>query len=374
VRPIPVGASAACALLLLLICGGDAAAQEAPPAIRTSLVLRPGWHALWREDRDGSTDRVHDLRVRFQARALWDAGADVTVGARAAGRFSTEQDGVHFYLRDHIPATDGLRMGEATLDELFVQWRPSSHVQLRLGRFQTSFELAGVPRKSLDRNDSPNTDVTWTDGIAASTRLVEGWQGELVLQRNGRRGPTNVLRVPLDVTGSGSRVTVFSGVRSTSPLGPLIQREVGLTWIPGSIPGDEDPYITLVGRVAAQFPGAPWGGRLVLGTEGGFAPNTPTRVQLRTGGPEDGVGRGSPAQTGLGHLSPDHAPVLTQGPTVSVSAGLAGVRSVGTAGSRRCCRVRNCRRAWSTPGGSVPIPGDGPRSARDPAGPRRVAA
>jgi len=280
-------------VLLLLSTSGEAvAAQEAPPAIRTSLTLRPGLHALWRDDRDGSTDRTHDLRLRFQARALWDAGAHVTVGVRVAGRLSTEQEGLHLYVRDHIPATDGIRMGDVTLDELFVQWSPSPRTRLRLGRFQTLFELAGVPRKSLDRNDSPNTDVTWTDGIAASTELTEGWQGELVLQRNGRQGPTNVLRSPLDVTGSGSRVSIFSGLRSTSPLGALVQREVGLTWIPGAIPGDGDPYITLVGRMAAQFEGAPWGGRLVVGTEGGFAPNTPTRVQLGTGDSGDGAGDG----------------------------------------------------------------------------------
>jgi hypothetical protein len=142
---------------------------------------------------------------------------------------------------------------------------------------QTSFELAGVPRKSLDRNDSPNTDVTWTDGLHASVRVVDGWRQHLVLQRNGSRGPSNVVRRPLDITRPDSRVTVFTAVELEGRWGPFIQREIDLTWIPGAVPGRRCPgaspgdYIALVLRGAVQPGLTVLGGRVVLGSELGAA-------------------------------------------------------------------------------------------------------
>jgi hypothetical protein len=219
------------------------------------------------------------------------------IRVRAAGRLSTQQETLRFYLRDHVPTTDGLRMGEVTLDEAHLRWRPVDRLQFRAGRMQTSFELAGVPRKSLDRNDSPNTDVTWTDAVHGSLLVGAGWRQHFIVQRNGRRGPTNAVRSPLDVTGSGSRLTLFAATQLEGPWGPFVQREADLTYMPKVVPGPaatgtRGDYLALVLRGAAELPSVIRGGRLLLGTELGVASGTPARALLGTGAPTDGRGDG----------------------------------------------------------------------------------
>jgi hypothetical protein len=302
--PVPAAPVPSAAPIPAVTRGPDRAAVV-PPALRTDLSLRPGYHGSWRTDRDGATSQREDLRARVQLGGWWAPGAAWAVRARLAGRLSTDQDDLRFYVRDHLPATDGIRQGDATIDEAYVRWQPDDRLQLRVGRLQTSFELAGVPRKSLDRNDSPNTDVTWTDGVHASIRLGGGVRQHIVLQHNSRSGPTNVVRAPLDFSGPGSRVTVFTSLHLEGRWGPFIQREADITFIPGVIPGvvpgadpdgDGGDYIAAVLRLALQPPTSPLGGRLLLGTELGVATATPSRALLGTGTAADGRGDGRAMQ------------------------------------------------------------------------------
>jgi hypothetical protein len=282
----------AAAAVAIMLCAGSLQAQDAAPAFRYDLGLRPGYHGSWGTTRDGSEREQQDLRMRLQLGGLWAPSPTWAVRARLAGRLSTEQETLRFFLRDHVPATDGLRLGEFTLDEAYLRWTPGEHLQVRVGRMQTSFELAGVARKSLDRNDSPNTDVTWTDGAHLSVRVRDGWRQHLVVQRHGSRGPTNVVRRPLDVTGSGTPVTVHT-VAQFAAAGPLIQREVGVTYIPRSAPregAERSDYVALVARGAVRPETRVMGGRLVLAAEVGAAAGAPSRVALGTGTPEDGRG------------------------------------------------------------------------------------
>jgi hypothetical protein len=210
---------------------------------------------------------------------------------------STEQETLCYYLRDRVPTTDGLRLGESTLDELYVGWRPTPEIRVRVGRMQTGFELAGVPRKSLDRNDSPNTDVSWTDGVHVTVPVGEGWRHHLIIQRNGGRGATNAVRSPLDVTGSGSRATLFGSIEAEGRLGPIIQREFDVTFIPRAVPPSAEDagrghYTAVVIRAAVESEPVLLGGRPVVGIEGGLASGAPSRAVLGTGGPEDGRGDG----------------------------------------------------------------------------------
>jgi hypothetical protein len=269
-------------------------AQDAASSLGFDAVLRPGYHGAWRSDRDGTSSRTHEGRLRAQVGIRWAPGPEWELRARLAGRVSTEQEALRFYLRDHAPTTDGLRPGESTVDELYVGWRPTAGSRLRVGRMQTSFELAGVPRKSLDRNDSPNTEVSWTDGVHLSVP-VGGWRHHLVVQRNGSRGPTNAIRSPLDVTGSGSPAALFVSLEAEDALGPLVQRQLDATFLPGVVPrpgenGDRGDYAAVVLRVAAEAKFSPFGGRPVVGLEGGVASGAPSRTVLGTGGPEDGAG------------------------------------------------------------------------------------
>jgi hypothetical protein len=281
-----------CVLLApsLAMLWGDAAVQAQQPgaAFRADAVLRPGHHQAWRSDRDGSTSERHDFRMRVQLGGWWLPDPAWAVRLRVAGRLSTEQQTVSFRIQDHVPAADGLPHGVLTLDEAYVRWRPGDHLQIRAGRMQTSFELAGVPRKSLDRNDSPNTDVTWTDGVHASLRIREGWRQHLVVQRHGDDGPTNAIRRPLDVTGGGSPIMVFAATQFERRLGPFIQREIDISYLPRTVtaPANNEArgdYVALVVRGAVEPGVTVGGGRLVLGTEVGIASGAPSRAVLGTG-------------------------------------------------------------------------------------------
>jgi hypothetical protein len=284
----------------LIMAASGVEAQEGGRAVRGDVVLRPGYHGAWRTDRDGESSDRHDVRMRVQLGGWWTASPAWAVRVRVAGRLSTDEETLRFYVRDGVPTTDGLRLGEFTIDEAYVRWSRDDRFQLRVGRMQTSYELAGVPRKALDRNDSPNTDVTWTDGLHASFRVVDGWRQHLVVQRNGDRGPSNVVRRPLDATAPDSRAIVFTAVELEGRWGPFIQREIGLTWIPdavpGAVPGTEPvsargDYVALVLRGAVQPELAVLGGRVVLGSELGLAFGTPSRALLGTGtADEDGDG------------------------------------------------------------------------------------
>jgi hypothetical protein len=284
------------ALVLLSAACGDLHAQDGAAAVRADADLRPGYHGLWRSDRDGGSSDRQDLRARARVGLWWTPTSALGLRGRIAGRLSTDQATFRFYLRDHVPTVDGLRQGEFTLDEAYLRWRPGDRLQLRVGRMQTSFELAGVPRKSLDRNDSPNTDVSWTDGLHASFLLRQGLRHHLILQRNGSEGASNTARGPLDFSGDRSRVTLFAALHLDDRSGPFIQREVDLTYIPGVVPrveegGERGDYLTLVVRGAVQ-PAVVLGGRLVLGGEIGAAAGPPPRVLLGTGTAEDGPADG----------------------------------------------------------------------------------
>jgi hypothetical protein len=271
--------------LTLLGVAADVRAQQ--PVFRADATLRPGYHQAWRPDRDGSSSERHDVRMRVQLGGWWTPAPAWAVRARVAGRLSTEQETLDFRLRDHVPAPDGMPHGVVTLDELHVRWRPADGMQIRLGRMQTSFELAGVPRKSLDRNDSPNTDVTWTDGVHASLLVREGWRQHVIVQRHGDDGPSNAIRRPLAVGGTGSRVMVFGSTHFERRVGPFIQREIDVTYLPRAVAaanGDtRGDYAALVVRGAIQPGVGVAGGRLVLGTEIGVAAGAPSRAAVGTG-------------------------------------------------------------------------------------------
>lgn len=288
------------------ISGASRLAGATRPAWRwgtfeADLGLRPGYYVSWSRARDGTSGEEHDLRARARLGISWNASSVLTFRGRLAGRLSTDQDALRFYVRDHAPA-GGLRQGEATVDELYVRWTPSDRFHIRAGRMQTRFEMVGVARKSLDRNDSPSTDVTWTDGVHASAVLGGGWRPQVILQRNGSRGPTNVVRSPLDVTGSRSRVTIVAAVRNDEHSGPWVQRDVDLTYIPGSVPQVDGAapgadarrkgYLALVARGGIEPGIGLLGGRVVLAAAIGFAPTTPSRTLLGTGAADDGDGDG----------------------------------------------------------------------------------
>jgi hypothetical protein len=127
--------------------------------------MRSSFFSLNRDDRDGREESTHELRFRPRIGVRTKFNEQWRMQVRFAGRYSTHGSNFHFEIFDHIPMQDGLRQGDSTLDEIYAEYGPVNAWEIRVGRFQSRALLRGVAEKSLDREDSPFTNITWTDGV-----------------------------------------------------------------------------------------------------------------------------------------------------------------------------------------------------------------
>lgn len=311
-----------CLILLgfsLLFTAGAQAQDADKGPLSWSADARLGYFGSRRDDRDGSTSDLNELRARLRLAADARLASALSARVRLAGRFGTEQDDLDFYIPDHAPSIDGLLLGQISFDEIYLNYRPADRWNVRLGRMQTKFELMGVAPKGLDRNDSPNVDITWTDGARLTYSMPSGWNADLILQHNAEEGPTNVLRPPLDF--AESPVTFFAAMGSTKRKGAFVQRSVELTYIPQALrvdgAGRLEDYIGVVGRAAMAWPLSAGARRFLLGGEVGYAPNAPTHASLGTGAAADGEAGGLAFQVtaSLFDVAPGHHVGLVYGRT-----------------------------------------------------------
>ena len=279
---------------------------------RFSGDIRAGYFDSERKARNDTQSDSRALRGRLRLAAERDLGDHLHFRTRFAGRYGQHQTGHGFQLHGYATTSTGMDLGESTLDEFYLDYADKARPwSLRLGRFQTQFALQGVASKGLDRNDSPNIDITWTDGLHYRHQLP-GWRAHLVLEHNHREGPGSAVRTPLDFSEDASRVTVFAGLEATEPLGPVVQRMIGVTWMPAALASDgtafsrREDYITLVGRVAASWRLSEAGLRLVPGFEIGYAPNTPRATVTGSGNTGDAGGLAWQAALSLYDIAPGH--------------------------------------------------------------------
>jgi len=303
--------------------------------------MRTGFFSLHRDDRNGKEDTTDEFRLRLRPGVSAKFNEQWRAQARFAGRYSTDdRNDLHFEIFNSIPAEDGLRRGDSTLDEIYVEYRPDKAWQLRVGRFQSKFELDGVAKKSLDRNDSPNTDITWTDGIQVKHKAANGWSTTAIVQYNDNEGATQVRHAPLNFREDGSRLSYFAGVENTQKAGPFVQRAVDVTWLPDALhsngvgAGTVKDYWGMVGRLAAQWPmGASM--KFMLAGEAGYAPNTPKRSVVKTGTSGDADGFAAQITFNFIDIIPQHSAGIVLGragagwllsPDFGPNANLAEVR------------------------------------------------
>ncbi len=281
--------------------------------------VRGGYYGSQRTDRDGSEDSTDRLLGRVRAGLEWMPTDAVSARLRLAGRYSTHDNHNYFKIFTTIPDTDGLRAGDATIDQLFVSLKPSPRSEVAIGRLQTCFELAGVSAGSLDRCDSPNTDITWTDGVHAKYRSTGGWNWHLILQRNLQAGPTNVRLPRLSFAEDDSRISYFGAVEGNEAYGPIVQRAFDVSYLPsslmteGSASGPLEDYIAFVGRLAAQWPLFKTETKLLAGVELGYAPNTPTKAAIGTGTSGETGGFAWQVQVSFLDAFPGHSFALQHG-------------------------------------------------------------
>jgi len=280
---------------------------------------RGGYYGSRHTDRDGSEDSTDRLLGRVRAGLEWTPMDAVSARLRLAGRYSTHDNDNYLKIFTTIPDTDGLRAGDATIDQFFVSLRPSPRSEIAIGRLQTCFELAGVSAGSLDRCDSPNTDITWTDGAHTTYRSNSGWNWHLIFQRSLESGATNVRLPPLSFADDDSRISYFGVVESNEAYGPIVQRAFDVSYLPsslmteGSVSGPVEDYVAFVGRLAAQWPLFKRGAKLLAGAELGYAPHTPKKAAIGTG--TDGNSGGLAWQVQLSFLDvfPGHSCALQHG-------------------------------------------------------------
>jgi len=190
---------------------------------------------------------------------------------------------------------------------------------------QTKFvSRGGVFSKSLDRQDSHNVNVNWTDGIHAAFRSRNGWSPHLILQRNPSSGPTNVRREPLNFDDSGARVSYFFSVESLTRTRFFLQRTIDVSYLPKSLLKDGDlsgrrvDYYGIVLRNTNRWPERDDGPRLRLATEIGYAPKTQTRAAAGLAGDGDVDGLAWDISVSLMDFKPNHSIGVNYG---RVSAG-----------------------------------------------------
>ena len=260
--------------------------------------LRPIIDYVDQQDRDGTMETRERLGTRMRLGVAWRPIENLRLVARLAGVCFTEDCDVEFLLEPETPADNGLTGGQFTLDELFLHTFRRERLDLAVGRLQTRFVLrGGVFAKSLDRNDSNNVNVTWTDGLHATYRARNGWVSHLVLQRNTEDGTGSIRRGLLDFNDSAAQTTYFGGIENIRGRGPVVQRAFDVSYLPSSLLKDGDPdgrredYWGLVGRLAIRWPKRSEGRRLRAGAEVGYAPETPTNEasQLGDSGDVDGL-------------------------------------------------------------------------------------
>ena len=216
--------------------------------------LRSGYYNLHRQDRDNTAETTEEWRARLRAGLKWKASTHFEAAVRFAGRYSTEQDDHGFDLDWHTTTATGMSLGDSTLDEAYLAYREETW-SVTLGRFQTKNVVAGVAGKSLDRNDSTNTEITWTDGIRYQTDLANGWQGQFILEH-----PANTRRPPLNFTDTAARWSAFAKLENTDALGPLVQRNLSITYLPealhrmGPTSQTTTDYYTITARTALRWP------------------------------------------------------------------------------------------------------------------------
>ena len=225
------------------------------------------------------------LRARWRIRSIWGIADRLRGAFRVAGICSSEDCDPDFILQPELPASASIKDGQITIDTLFLQWFRSDRFDIAVGRMETKFVArGGVFAKSLDRNDSNNLRVNWTDGLHSTFKAKNGWESHMVLQYNSKDGPSTVRRDPLDFSDSRSRVSYFYGLENLETNRLLVQRAIDITYLPSSLLSNGqldsrlEDYLTIVARAASRWPVRSEGWRIRMSTEVGYASNTPTKT------------------------------------------------------------------------------------------------
>lgn len=224
------------------------------------------------------------LRTRWRIRGTLGITSGLRVRARVAGLCSTKDCEPDFILQPNLPNPASIEDGQITIDSMYLQWFRTDRFDIAVGRMETKFVArGGVFSKSLDRNDSNNLRINWTDGLHARYQAANGWQSNFIVQYNDEEGASNIRRDPLDFAASNSRRSYFLAFQNVEPKRRMIQRALDVSYLPASLVVDEtgsqlrEDYWGVVARVAWRWPVRSDDWRLRLSSELAYASNTQTK-------------------------------------------------------------------------------------------------
>lgn len=276
--------------------------------------IRVGYFQSEIDERDDSSRSEDVTAARWRFRSEFGISPYLRAVGRIAGLCSSDECSPNVVLEDSIPTTNGIADGDITLDEAYFHWFRLERFDLALGRLQTKFVArGGVFAKSLDRNDSHNTNVNWTDGVHTTFRGRNGWVPHLILQHNSSDGPTNVRRGPLDFDDPAARITYFLGVESLERTRLFLQRGVDISYLPksllkeGALSARREDYYGIVVRSANRWPERDDGPRLRVAAEVGYAPETQTKAAAGLAGEGDVDGLAWNVVFSLMEFIPNHS-------------------------------------------------------------------
>lgn len=260
--------------------------------------LRSGFLFSGEDFSDFDPEDSNFIRARWRLGAALRFAEGFRVIGRVAGLCSTERCRPDPVLQPHLPGSTSLDDGQITVDELLLHWYGSEQLSVAVGRMETKFVTrGGVYAKSLERNDSNNLRVNWTDGLHALYRTPSGWNTHLILQYNSEDGPGTVRRPPLDFASSRSRVSYHLALENLEPRRRMIQRALSLSYLPAALRREQgsaierEDYLGLVARLAHRWPQRDEGWRIRSSLEAGYAFETPSlsEVGLVGEGAADGL-------------------------------------------------------------------------------------
>ena len=245
--------------------------------------FRPLFNYLDQDGRDASTFSDTSALARLRVKGDFGIAKGTQIGVRLAGRCTTDDCSPEWVWDRAAPGSNGLQGGQITFDEAYLHIFKLGGFNFTVGRQQTRFVLrGGVFARSLDRNDSNNTNVTWTDGFHATFRRRKGWSTHVIVQRNAADGTGSIRRGPLNFDDSSAKNTFFVGFENINTVGPVVQRSINVSYLPNSLlkdgttSGPREDYWAVVARLAARWPQVSEGPRLRTGIEFGYAPERPT--------------------------------------------------------------------------------------------------
>jgi len=287
---------------------------EVPDGVGLSADVRIGYFESEIDVRDATSHSEDLIGSRWRFRTEVKMLPQLRAVGRIAGICTNDECSPNLVLEDSIPTTNGMSDGDITIDEAYLHWFRLDRFDLALGRMQTKFVArGGVFAKSLDRNDSNNINVNWTDGLHATFRGKNGWVPHLILQHNSSDGASNVRRGPLDFDDSGARVSYFFGTESLKRTRFFLQRGLDISYLPksllkdGSLFGRREDYYGIVIRTANRWPERNEGIRLRVAAELGYAPETQTRAAAGLVGDGDVDGLAWNIVVSLMDFKPNHS-------------------------------------------------------------------